>query len=148
MNNSGLVETINQYKKNISQSIKGYKESIKEYAGSITLIGYGALNTIHGGMHVVQAMQSFYLASHSVVEHAHGEHSEGLMHVIEESMHNPYAGLFFGATGVLAIYLGIRDRKHHKKIHEDLKKKDEQLKTKDERINELESMLQLKTGDN
>jgi len=127
---------------NLVERINRYKTTIKEYAGSTTLVGMGALNTLHGSMHVIQAMQSFYLASNSLVEHSHEGHTGGgLMHIVEESMHNPYVGLAFAATGVLAISLGIRDKKHHKILHQQLENYEKQLSNAKEKIIDLESQL-------
>jgi ABC-type long-subunit fatty acid transport system fused permease/ATPase subunit len=76
---------------------------------SIALIGMGILNLLHGLMHIFQFLQSMLLLSASV--HESHDHSSW----IDEVMHNPWMALVWAIIGVLTLYIGIKDYKHHRK---------------------------------
>lgn len=71
-----------------------------------TLVILGVLNIIHGLSHIIQLIQSVFLASYSL-----GNHQEDNWY--NNIMESPYMSLFWIIMGGLTIYLGIRDFKHH-----------------------------------
>jgi hypothetical protein len=50
------------------------------------------------------------------VEHHHHHHDEG---VIEQLLHNPIFALIWGIIGILTLWIGIKDFKHHKNCKHD-----------------------------
>lgn len=78
---------------------------MKKLSGLVLL---GFLNIVHGISHVLQLIQSLFLASYSL-----GDHKESNWY--HSMMESPWMGLIWLIVGILTIYLGIRDFKHHKK---------------------------------
>jgi len=70
------------------------------------IIAVGAMNVIHGGVHIFQFIQSFLLSYYSL-SHKDGEW-------VHKIMENPWMGLVWGILGILTLYIGFRDYKHHK----------------------------------
>lgn len=79
---------------------------------SLGLYTVGALNLIHGASHLIQAIQSTYLATSNFIENSwkHGSDNS-----LEEIFHNPYMGILWGAIGIGSIYMAYLDGKNHKK---------------------------------
>jgi len=103
--------------------------SLKKNLSSKGWYVVGGLNLLHGASHIIQPIQSFYLASEGLLhEHEHYHNS------MEEIMHNPYMGLVWAGVGALSIYLGFRDRKKHKEHENEIN----ELKNE---ISELEKEL-------
>lgn len=76
---------------------------MKKYSSLLLL---GTLNVIHACLHLFQVIQSLLLASYSI---NHEEHSW-----IHEVMESPYMAIVWLILGIVTIYFGIRDYKHHK----------------------------------
>jgi hypothetical protein len=81
---------------------------------ALLFIGLGTINLLHAGLHIIQFIQSIFLVTMSV-EHHHS-HDEGL---IESLLHNPIFALFWGIIGLLTLWVGIRDFRHHNKCKHD-----------------------------
>lgn len=81
---------------------------MKKVGGLVIL---GILNIVHGLSHLLQLIQSLFLASYSL-----GEYEDGNWY--HNMMESPYMGFIWLIVGCLTVYLGIRDFKHHKK-HKD-----------------------------
>jgi hypothetical protein len=93
-------------------------KKFKEFGGVYAFMGLGALYTLHGLSHIIQAGQSLILASSSLTE---GSASEGVLgKIIEITLHNPTFGILWAALGIGSIFLAYHDRKHHKKLHAEL----------------------------
>ena len=75
----------------------------------ITLISLGILNLVHGSLHIVQFIQSVFLFSYSVTDHA--THAT----LIDKVIHNPIFGGVMGLIGLITLIIGIKDYIHHKK---------------------------------
>lgn len=75
---------------------------------SISLIGLGSLNILHALIHLIQFLQSLFIASNSILE-------DNFLHSIA---HNPILGVFWGIFGIISLIIGIKDYKHHNKLHE------------------------------
>lgn len=75
------------------------------------IIAVGLLNLIHGGIHILQFIQSVLLTYYSFG-------SENEHNWVHELMENPFMGLLWGALGALTIYIGYKDYLHHK-FHKD-----------------------------
>jgi hypothetical protein len=73
------------------------------------LLSIGVLNLVHGGIHIIQLLQSVLLVSYSVEEDHH--HHESW---IEELLHNPYLSFIWAVVGILTIWIGIKDYRHHR----------------------------------
>lgn len=69
------------------------------------------LNVFHALIHLIQMAQSLFLASYSLDECK----EDNWFHKMMES---PWMSLIWLIVGILTIYLGIRDFKHHIK-HKD-----------------------------
>lgn len=82
---------------------------------SLLFIGLGTINLLHAGLHIIQFIQSIFLVTMSV-EHHHHHHDEG---VIEQLLHNPIFALIWGIIGILTLWVGIKDFKHHKNCKHD-----------------------------
>lgn len=80
---------------------------MKKHTGIILL---GLLNIVHGASHLLQVIQSLFLASYSFGNHNHGK--------LEKVLESPYMGVLWVIVGISTIVLGIRDYQHHKK-HKD-----------------------------
>ena len=76
-----------------------------------TLLVLGLLNVIHGLSHLLQLVQSLFLASYSFDK---PKEPNWITNIIE----SPCMGFVWLLIGALTMYLGIRDFKHHKK-HKD-----------------------------
>jgi hypothetical protein len=67
----------------------------------ILLLTLGFLNTIHGILHIIQFLQSFFLATGN--SHFH------------ELIENPIFSVTMGIIGILSLVVGVRDFLHHRK---------------------------------
>jgi hypothetical protein len=74
------------------------------------VIAFGFFNLLHGGIHILQSVQSFLLTYFSLS----GKNIEWIDRVME----SPWMGLFWGLLGIATIWIGYRDYKHHK-FHKD-----------------------------
>lgn len=72
---------------------------------SSILIGIGSLNLIHGILHILQFIQSVLLVSTSVSEKHTG---------IDALLHSPILSVIWAIIGLVTLYIGIKDFKHHK----------------------------------
>ena len=79
---------------------------------SFLLIGLGGINILHAGLHLLQFVQSVILVTSS----ANCEHETGLLH-------NPIFNLIWAVVGLLTLYVGIKDFKHHNHCHDEDDKK-------------------------
>ena len=70
-----------------------------------TLLILGAINVLHALTHILQVVQSFFLISHSL------NHKSSW---VEKIMESPYMAILWLFLGIITIYLGIKDYKHHK----------------------------------
>lgn len=68
----------------------------------IMIIILGLINTLHGLLHIIQFIQSMFLAS------GHNDR-------IEKIMENPFFSISMGLIGLLTLVIGIKDYIHHKK---------------------------------
>ena len=68
----------------------------------IMIIILGLINTLHGLLHIIQFIQSMFLAS-------------GYNDRIEKIMENPFFSIAMGLIGLLTLVIGIKDYVHHKK---------------------------------
>lgn len=80
---------------------------MKHYSGIILL---GVLNLLHGLMHVIQFIQSLFIASNSF-----NGHKDDWFHHFMES---PIIGFISVFIAGFTIFVGIRDYKHHIKHHD------------------------------
>lgn len=78
---------------------------------SLALIGLGAANLAHGALHIMQFVQSLILAGSSAIE-SHG---------LAEWMHSPWMSIAWAATGIITLCIGIKDFRHHRKCHSNVK---------------------------
>lgn len=76
----------------------------------LSLIAIGALNLLHGLMHLLQFVQSIFMASYSFGLLTDG----GWLHKL---MENPLMGLLWASIGITAVIVGIKDYKYHKDKH-------------------------------
>jgi len=76
---------------------------------STILIGLGSLNLIHGILHILQFVQSVLLVSSSLKEDNH----TGL----DAVLHSPILSIIWAVIGLITLYIGIKDFRHHKKCH-------------------------------
>jgi len=77
---------------------------------SLLFIGLGVINLLHASLHIIQFIQSIFLVTMSVEHHHH--HDEGL---VESILHNPIFAFIWGIIGLLTLWIGIKDFKHHNK---------------------------------
>jgi hypothetical protein len=70
-----------------------------------TLFTIGLLNIIHGLTHLIQFIQSVFLASYSLS----GEES-----AIHKFFENPWMGLVWSIIGIITLVMGYKDFKHHR----------------------------------
>lgn len=70
---------------------------------SLLLIGLGSINILHAGLHIVQFVQSLMLVSKS----AHSDTD------------NPWWSLLWAVVGLLTLYVGIKDFRHHNHCHDE-----------------------------
>ena len=82
---------------------------------SLLFIGLGAINLLHAGLHIIQFIQSVFLVTMSVDHHHH--HEDGGF--LETLLHNPIFALTWGIIGLLTLWIGIKDFRHHKKCNHD-----------------------------
>lgn len=64
---------------------------------SLLLIGLGSINILHAGLHLLQFVQSVMLVAKS----AQTDHE------------NPLWSLLWAVVGLLTLYVGVKDFKHH-----------------------------------
>ena len=74
---------------------------------STILIGLGSLNLIHGILHILQFVQSVLLVSSSLER----EHHTGL----DAVLHSPILSVVWAVIGLITLYIGIKDFRHHEK---------------------------------
>ena len=84
-------------------------KKISKMKRSTILIGLGSLNLIHGILHILQFVQSVLLVSSSLKEDNH----TGLYAVL----HSPILSIVWAVIGLITLYIGIKDFRHHKKCH-------------------------------
>lgn len=77
---------------------------------SIVLISLGALNFLHGMMHIIQFVQSILLVTYA--SNHKEEHHEG---VIDTILHHPAVAVLWAVIGLATLIIGIKDYRHHKK---------------------------------
>lgn len=65
---------------------------------SFTLIGIGALNFLHGSLHIIQFIQGILMGTGS---HIH--------------LDSPWMSMLWMGIGVFSLWTGIKDYRHHKK---------------------------------
>lgn len=75
---------------------------MKKYWVLITL---GSVNLIHGILHIFQFFQSVLLIG--------SIHNEKL----ESFLHNPILSIIWAIIGLVTLFIGIKDFRHHKKCH-------------------------------
>lgn len=68
-----------------------------------TLYAMGFLSLAHGAAHIIQVLQSFYLASMPLIDNPW----------FEAYMHSPVVAVLWALIGVLAIYTAYTDHKRH-----------------------------------
>ena len=87
----------------------------------ITIIGLGIVNLLHASLHIIQAIQSFLLASDAISSPRHfGEKYMVGVHttsILSQLLHSPYFAVLWGIIGVFTLYIGIKDYIHHKKCN-------------------------------
>jgi hypothetical protein len=69
------------------------------------LITLGSVNLLHGILHLFQFVQSVLLIG--------SEHNEKLEHFL----HNPILSFVWAIIGLVTLFIGIKDFKHHKDCH-------------------------------
>ena len=69
------------------------------------LITLGSVNLLHGILHLFQFVQSVLLIG--------SEHNEKL----ENFLHNPILSFVWAIIGLVTLFIGIKDFKHHKDCH-------------------------------
>ncbi len=77
---------------------------------SSILIGLGSLNLIHGILHIIQFIQSLLLVNSSISE----EHTG-----LDAILHSPILSIIWAIIGLITLYIGIKDFRHHKNCHKD-----------------------------
>ena len=82
-------------------------KSLNKMKRSTILIGLGSLNFIHGILHILQFIQSVLLVSSSLKEDNH----TGL----DAVLHSPILSIVWSVIGLITLYIGIKDFRHHKK---------------------------------
>ena len=75
---------------------------------STILIGLGSLNLIHGILHILQFIQSVLLVSSSLNKDNTG---------LDAVLHSPILSIVWAVIGLITLYIGIKDFRHHKKCH-------------------------------
>ena len=78
----------------------------------LMLLSIGVLNLIHGGVHIIQFIQSMFLVAHSLEEHHHHHHHEESL--LSSIMHSPILAVVWAVIGILTMWIGWQDYKHHK----------------------------------
>lgn len=79
--------------------------NLKKNKKGFFLIGVGALNFIHGILHIFQFIQSVILVQSSLTD----EHSG--------FFDNPIFSLLWAIIGLVTLIIGIKDFLHHKDCH-------------------------------
>ena len=113
-------------------------ENKKPHSGtgnSLGLYTFGALNLSHAAFHLIQVVQSTYLATSNLIENSHNHDTHNSL---EEIFHNPYMGILWGAIGIGSIYMGYLDRKNHKKQGQYINEQNERISKQDEYIIKIE----------
>ena len=78
---------------------------------SIVLIGLGIINLLHGGLHILQFIQSMILVKKSFgpkIEHVNES-------MIDSMLHSPYFAILWAIVGIFTLWIGIKDFIHHNK---------------------------------
>jgi hypothetical protein len=78
---------------------------------TIAIIGVGLANLIHGGLHLVQFLQSLILLKEST--ETHGEDFP------DNILHHPIFAFIWAIIGIFTLYIGIKDYIHHKKCKDE-----------------------------
>ena len=76
------------------------------------LLATGSINIIHGLLHLIQAFQSFFIASHSI--YAYRTRSQFWV-ILHQVLEHPATAILFTLMGILTIWIGIKDFKFHSK---------------------------------
>jgi hypothetical protein len=84
-------------------------KNLSKMKKSTILIGLGSLNLIHGILHILQFIQSILLVNSSLEK----EHHTGL----DVVLHSPILSIVWAVIGLITLYIGIKDFRHHKKCH-------------------------------
>ena len=71
---------------------------------SLILISLGSINLIHAIVHLLQFIQSILLVSQSIIPE-------------DSFLHSPIIGVIWGVIGLVTLYIGIKDFRHHKDCH-------------------------------
>lgn len=79
---------------------------------SLLFIGLGTINLLHAGLHIIQFIQSIFLVTMSVDHH----HDEGL---VDSILHSPVFAIIWGLIGLVTLWIGIKDFRHHNKCKHD-----------------------------
>jgi hypothetical protein len=67
------------------------------------LYAVGFLSLAHGAVHIIQVVQSFYLASMPLVDNSR----------LEAFLESPIVAILWALVGILAIYTAYTDHKRH-----------------------------------
>ena len=78
---------------------------------TLLLIGLGIFNALHALIHLFQFAQSMVLL-HTSLNAPDNETG------IDKLLHNPIFSIIWAIIGIMTIYIGIKDFKHHHK-HKD-----------------------------
>ena len=78
---------------------------------TIAIIGVGVANLIHGGLHLVQFLQSLILLRTSTESHEED--------FLDSILHHPIFAFIWAIIGIFTLYIGIKDYIHHKKCKDE-----------------------------
>lgn len=92
--------------------IKSEPQMIREggVKKSVIIIGIGIINLLHGGLHIIQFIQSLILVKESMSQHK----DEG---IIDTILHNPIFAFVWALIGLTTLWMGIKDFRHHRKCN-------------------------------
>lgn len=72
----------------------------------LSIILLGVINIIHASFHVIQVVQSVFIATYSLTNNKNNW--------AFKFMESPVVGFISLAIGIFTVIIGIRDYKHHK----------------------------------